>query len=136
MNVLLKQPTHTLESASGNFESMTHENFKLFPIPSGAGTDAKGQFEIVDAVTVNKGDHREQIIEFSKEYSDGAREKVNFEVVVGAAGIAGKHTTFSTDDNSYSGSLTLEVTVDKITVENAELTKVRVFEFIARISLV
>ena len=121
------------QSASGNFESITLQNFKLFPIPTGSGSDATGKFEIVDAVTVNKNDHREQTIEFTKEYDDGAREKVHFEVVVGAAGIAGKHTTFTTDDNSFSGSLTLEVTADQVTVENAEMTKVRVFEFSGRI---
>ena len=111
------------QSASGNFESITLENFKLFPRPSGTGTDANGNFEIVDAVAVNKGDHSEQTIEFFKKYDGGVRERVNFKVVAGAAGIAGKHTTFGSDGSSYSGSLTLEVTADKVAVENAEMTK-------------
>ena len=112
------------QSASGNFESITLENFKLFPRPSGTGTDANGNFEIVDAVAVNKGAHSEQTIEFFKKYDGGARERVNFKVVAGAAGIAGKHTTFGSDGSSYSGSITLEVTADKVAVENAEMTKV------------
>ena len=113
------------QSASGNFESITLENFKLFPRPTGTGTDARGSFEIVDSVAVNKSDHKEQTIEFFKKYNtDGARERVNFKVVAGSSGIAGKHTTFANDGSSYSGSLTLEVTADKVTVENAEMTKV------------
>ena len=112
------------QSASGNFEPLTLENFKLFPRPTGTGSDAKGSFEIVDAVAVNKSDHKEQTIEFFKKYTTGARERVNFKVVAGSSGIAGSHTTFASDGSSYSGSLTLEVTADKVTVENTEMTKV------------
>ena len=112
------------QSKSGSFESFTLEQFKLFPIPSGTGNDAKGKFEIVDAVSINKGDHREQTVEFFKKYTGGARERVKFNVVAGSAGIAGKHTTFESDSSFYSGSITMEVTADKIDVENIEMTKV------------
>ena len=113
------------QNAEGNFESISLENFKLFPVPTGSGTDASGEFDIVDAVRVTTGDHKTQTIEFFKKYrSGGARERVNLKVVAGAAGIAGKHTTFASDGSSYSGSLTLEVTADKVAVENAEMEKV------------
>jgi hypothetical protein len=111
------------QTKSGSFENMTLKNFTLLPRPTGSGSDAGGDFEVVDASRV-VGAHNEQSIEFFKKYSNGKRERVNFKVTVGASGIAGSHTTFNTDDgSSATGSLTLEIAPDSAAVEAAEMQK-------------
>ena len=53
-----------------------------------------------------KEDHNEETIEFFKNYdNDASRERVNLNVVIGPAGLAGKMTRFNSDGSSVQERL-------------------------------